>query len=176
MSKPSDYPREIIQKTAIAALKGYAAAFATRFQSRQRSPQITVLVSPSHQLSISDWHDMQYCSLPDSNLQTDVRDQTDDILLRTFYGFTREMSRLSSRITKPLFDCVPRDLFRHCTIHALRSAFAGFFQHLYRQLADSTIALIHSMRSRSASPVADEEYSFRRETRQRVFHEKGNAD
>lgn len=175
MSIPPDYPREIIQKTASAALKGYAAAFVTRFQNQQRSKQIAVLVSP-HQLSIFDWQFMQHCSLPESNIKTANRDQPDMYLFLTFCDFTQEMIRLSSRITKPLLDCVKRDLFRCCATHVTRPASAGIFQHFCRQLADSTTALIPSMRSRSAAPVADEEYNFRRVTRQRVFHEKGNAD
>ncbi|QDT91368.1 hypothetical protein Pan161_30250 [Gimesia algae] len=176
MSKPPDYPREIIQKTATAALKGYAAAFVMRFQNQQRSNQIEVLVSSPHQLSIFDWQFMQHCSLPESNTRTAVRDQPDEYLFLTFSDLTQEMIRLSSRIMKPLFDCVQRDLFRCDATHATRTASAGIFQHLCRQLADTTMALIHSMRSRSATPVTDEEYNFRRVTRQRVFHEKGNAD
>lgn len=176
MSKPPDYPREIIQKTALAALKGYAAAFAPQFQSQQRSNQIAVLSSPPHQSLIFDRQHMHSCSLPESNTRTDVKEQPDQYLISTFRDFTQEMIRLSSRITKPLFDCVQRNLFPRYTIHPTRPAFTGVFQYLRRQLADSTRTLIHSMRSRSASSVADEEYRFRRVTRQRVFHEKGNAD
>ncbi|EDL58545.1 hypothetical protein PM8797T_06942 [Gimesia maris DSM 8797] len=175
MSKPPDYPREIIQKTALAALKGYAAAFATQFQNQQKSNQITALFSPPHQLLISDGQFMQKCCLPESNTRTAVSEQSDNDLTLTFRNFTQEMIRLSSRITKPLLDCVHRDLFPRCTNHLTRPACTGLFQYLRRQRADSTRTLIHSMRSRSTFSVADEEYSFRRITRQRVFHEKGNA-
>ncbi|WP_417386080.1 hypothetical protein [Gimesia sp.] len=176
MSKPSDYLREIIQETALAALKGYAAAFATQFQSQQRSNQVAALFSPPHQLLISDWQFMQDRSLPVSNTATDVREQSEKYLKLTFRDVIQEMIRLSSRITKPLFDCVQRNLFPRCTFHLTGPASTGIFRYLCRQLADSTTVLIHSMGSRSAVSVADEEYNFRRVTRQRVFHEKGNAD
>lgn len=110
-----------------------------------------------------------------------VKDKSNTEAALSGAGFLRdivqELIRLNSRVLKSLTDCVSASFCCSSTIHPRRSA-PDWLHHSRGRLQTALIpAMIHSLQDKSVSSATEEEYAFRRETtRQRVFHEKGNAD
>ena len=177
MNYPPDPSEQIILKTAQAALRGYAAACTTRFQSPQAVSAASVTASIPLQSSASTT-DLYAFSVPRVN---PTLSQTRAVA--EFSGTTtpadnvREMIRLTSRphqnLSKPLRH--GRSTF-DTPAYSRRIARPETYVLPKGQLTGCSTTRDHSRRGKSVSTVTAEEYCIRRVPRQRVFHEKGNAD
>lgn len=176
MNNPPNQLQQNVIKTAHAALRWSAAAFMAHFQSQRRTPLLAGTVCASHQLLANGTPLFE--RYPVSRYLIDEAIQSEPVASGSMLlqDITQEMIRLNSRITKSLIDCVHSVLYRRNIIHPKRSANLWIIQFCGRLQTDTSLAKIQSMPGTSVSSVTDEEYNIRRDTRQRVFHEKGNAD
>ncbi|QDV48606.1 hypothetical protein Enr17x_06190 [Gimesia fumaroli] len=177
MNKPPDHLQQRMSKTAIAALKWNAAAIMSHFQSQQGTSLLAGTTCPSLQFTAMDARLFELCSVSDNLMNEVSRPEPATSGFTPLHDIAQEMIRLNNRIMKSLIDCVPSVSCRRNTIHPMRSAPSWIIHFCGRLQTDTLRAKIQSMQETSVSSATEEEYNFRRETtRQRVFHEKGNAD
>tara|TARA_R110002095_G_scaffold138534_1_gene120308 strand:+ start:287241 stop:287774 length:534 start_codon:yes stop_codon:yes gene_type:complete len=177
MNKPPDHLQQTISKTAIVALRWNATAIMSHFQSQRgtsllvgttcSSPRFTTMSAPLFEL----------CAISGDLTNEVSKPEPATSGSKFLHDIAQEMIRLNSRIMKSLIDCVHSVSYRSNTIYPKRSAHSWIFHFCGRLQTDILLAKIQSMPGMSVSSATDEEYNIRRETtRQRVFHEKGNAD
>ncbi|QDT40452.1 hypothetical protein Pan241w_05090 [Gimesia alba] len=177
MNKPPDHLQQTISKTAIAALKWNAAAIMSHFQSQRGTPPLAGTTCSSPQFTAMDARLFELCSVSDNLTDEVSKPESANSGSKLLHDIAQEMIRLNNRIMKSLIDCVPSVLCRRNTIPPKRSARYWIFYFSGRLQTGTLQAKIRSMQETSVSSATEEEYNFRRETtRQRVFHEKGNAD
>lgn len=177
MIYPPTPSEQVILKTAHAALRGYAAAFTSHFQTLQADPACAETTSASLQPPARATSRIRHDSALSRLTDFQTRSLTAPPGSFTCNHRVREAIRLTDRPSKnllkqacriePLFDVPARSKrMPHAEMSDLRG----------RQLTDHSTAESSSLRGKSVPPAIAEEYCIRRVTRQRVFHEKGNAD
>lgn len=177
MNYPPDPSEQVILKTAQAALRGYVAAFTSRFQSQQATPASAGTTSAPPQSPARTTDVLQLCSPRGTSTVSHTRAVTASTGASSPADCVQETIRLNSRPHQTLI----RHACRNSSVLDARSRFMGTacpgISDLHgRQLADTPMTGSFSLRGKSVSSVTAEEYCIRRVTRQRVFHEKGNAD
>lgn len=177
MNYPPDPSVQIVLKTAQAALRGYAAAFTSRFQSQQAVPADagTNSAPPQSPATIADLS--EFCSPRGTATVSNTRTVTAATGRLSPADCVQETIPLTGRPRKPLQQHPARNTPVLDTIACLESSACSEISDLRsRLLRDSSTTRTSSLRGKSASTATAEEYCIRRVTRQRVFHEKGNAD
>ncbi|QDV15876.1 hypothetical protein Pan153_04950 [Gimesia panareensis] len=173
MNYPPDPSEQVILKTAQAALRGYAAAFTSRFQSQQAASASAGTTSAPPQSPARKTGFLQLCSPRGDSTVSHTRAVT----ASPPADCVQETIRLNSRPHQTLI----RHACRNSSVLDARLRFMGtacpeISDLRGRKLADTPMTGSFSLRGKSVSSVTAEEYCIRRVTRQRVFHEKGNAD
>lgn len=177
MNYPPDPSEQIILKTAQAALRGYAAACTSRFQSPQAVPAASVTTSNPLRSSARTTDLNAFCVPRATPTVSHTRAVTASSGTTTPVDNVREMIRLTSRphqnLSKP-----PRHgrSTSDKSAYSRRIARPETYVLPQGQLTGCSTTRDCSRRGKSVSTVTAEEYCIRRVPRQRVFHEKGNAD
>ena len=177
MNYPPDPSEQVILKTAQAALRGYAAAFTSRFQSQQAVPAEAGTSSAPLQSPAMSTGQTRFCSLCGTSTVSNTRAVTVALGRLSPADCVQETIRLTGRPPRSLLKHAGRNTPVPGSNALIKRTTGPETSRLYgRLLSDTSIAENSSLRGKSASTVTAEEYCIRRVTRQRVFHEKGNAD
>ncbi len=163
-------------KTAVARLRWYDAAVISRFQSRRGVPETVGAACSTHPLPSDVALLFKLCSVAGDRNQNLSSEKSALAGFKLLRGITQELSQLICRIKKTCFDCVCPVSIRNSTAHSMQPAYFWITRVYGRLQTETVIALQHFVHGSSVYLAADGEYIFRRVKRQRVFHEKGNAD
>lgn len=176
MHKRNNTSQQVVQKAAKTDLRWHATAMISHFQSQRRPSEPIGTTCSAYQFSSDDVRLFKSRSITgnaDDKVSRKEFAQAGSMLLR---DITQEVVRLICRIKKTLIDFICPVSLRTRTIHSKRPVHSWILHEYNRLQTDNAIAKIQFACKMSVSSATDGAYMIRRVKRQRILHEKGNAD
>ncbi|QDT99773.1 hypothetical protein V144x_52860 [Gimesia aquarii] len=176
MHKRTSTLQQVVQKAVKSDLVWYATASASHFQSQRGALMPIGTACSAYQLSSDDVRHFELRSVtgnPDEKVSRKEPVQARSILPQ---DITQEVIRLICRIKNTLIDLICPVSYQTETIHPERPAHSWTLREYYRLQTDNASVSLQLAHKMSVSSTTDGAYMIRRVKRQRVLHEKGNAD
>ncbi|QDU08570.1 hypothetical protein V202x_19390 [Gimesia aquarii] len=176
MHKRTNTLQQVVQKAAKADLVSCATASISHFQSQRGTPEPLRTTCSAYQFSSASVRHFKSQSITGNSDHKVSRKET--ALARSILprNIIQEVVRLICRIKKTLIDLIYPVSIRTRTIHLKIPAHFWTFHEYNRLQTDNAGITLQLARKLSVSSATDGAYMIRRFKRQKVLHEKGNAD